>query len=56
MCVRACVCVCVCVHANWLKRGTAIGVAYCKKVHNMEMDSQSCTRFSGMVGHDANDS
>ncbi len=24
-----CVCVCVCVHANWLQRGVAMGVAHC---------------------------
>ncbi len=34
-----------------LNRGEAIGVAYCKKVHNFQMDSQTCTRFSGKVGH-----
>ncbi len=49
MCVRVCVCVCVCekmcvcVHASWLKGGVAVGGANCKKVHNFQIDSQTCT-------------
>ncbi len=27
-----------------------MGVAYYKQVHNFQMDSQTCTRFSGKVG------
>ncbi len=38
---------CVCVHDNWLKGGMLMEVAYCKKVHNFQMDLQTCTRFSG---------
>ncbi len=58
MCVCVCVCVkvCVCVHANRLKEGVALGVTYCKKVHNFQMDSQTWTRFSGTVGHEPKDS
>ncbi len=60
VCVRACVCVCVkvcvCVHANWLKGGVEMGVAYSKKEHNFRMDSQYYTRFSGKVGHEPKDS
>ncbi len=44
------------VHANWLKGGIAMGVVYCKKVQNFQMDSQTCTRFSGKVGHEPKDS
>ncbi len=47
--------VCVCVHVNWLKGGVAVGVD-CKKVHNFQMDSQTCTKFSGKVGHELKDS
>ncbi len=54
MCVK--VCVCVCVHANWLKGDVAMGVAYCKKVQHIQMDSQTCTRFSGKVVHEPKDS
>ncbi len=45
MCV--CVCVWVWVHANWLKGGVVRGVAHCKRAHNFQVDSQTCTRFSG---------
>ncbi len=41
MCV--CLKVCVCVPANWLKGGLAMGVDYCKKAHNFQMDSLTCT-------------
>ncbi len=27
-----------------------------KKVHNFQMDSQTCPRFSGQAGHEPNDS
>ncbi len=51
-----CVCVCVCVHANWLKGGAAVGVAFYEKAHNFQMDSQSCKRFGGKFGHEPSDS
>ncbi len=54
MCV--CVKVCVCVDANWLKGSVIMGVSYCDKAHNFRMDSQTCTRFSGKVGHEQQDS
>ncbi len=38
---------CVRVLANWLKRGVAMGVAYCKKEQNFQIDAQTCTRFRG---------
>ncbi len=47
-----CVKVCVCVHANWLKEGIIMGVAYCKKVQSFQIDSQTCTRFGGKVGYE----
>ncbi len=31
------------------KRGVAMDVAYCKKVHNFQIDSQTCRRFSGRL-------
>ncbi len=34
MCV--CVKVCDCVDAIWLEEGAAVGVAYCKEVHNFK--------------------
>ncbi len=55
-CMSVCVKVCVCVHANWLKEGMAMGVACCKKGHNFQMDSQTCTGFSGKVDHEPQDS
>ncbi len=52
-----CVCVCVSlVYANRLKGGVAMWVAYCKKTHNFQMDSQTFTRFSRKVGHEPEDS
>ncbi len=50
------VCVCVCVHVNCRKGGVTMGVAYCKKVHNIQMDSQTCTGFIGKVAHESMDS
>ncbi len=38
------------VRTDWLKRGVAMGVACCKKAQSFQMDSQTCTRFSGKVG------
>ncbi len=49
--MRVCVKVCVCVHVSWLKGGVAIGVACYKKVHNIQIDSQTCTRLSAKVGY-----
>ncbi len=43
--------VCVCADVNRLKGDVVIGVAYRKKVHNFQTDSQTCTRFNGKVGH-----
>ncbi len=54
MCVCVSVKVCICAHANWLKGGVVMGVAYCKNQHNFQMDSQTCARFSGKVGHEPN--
>ncbi len=58
--VCVCVCVCVCVkmcagvHANLFQKGVAMGVFYRKKVQkNSQIDSQTCTRFSGKVGHES---
>ncbi len=49
-------CVCVCL---WLCQlatgGVAVGVASFEKVHNFQMDSQTCTRFSGKVDHEPKD-
>ncbi len=58
VCVCVCVCVrrCNCVDANKLKGGVAMGVAYCKNVHSFQMVLQTCTRFSGEVGHVPQDS
>ncbi len=33
------------------KRGMEMGVAYHRKKHKLQMDSQTCTRFSAKVGH-----
>ncbi len=33
-----------------------MGVAYFKKAQSLQMDSQSCTRFSGQVGHERKNS
>ncbi len=54
--VHVCGKVCACVHAYLQKGGVAMGVAYCKKVHNFQLDSQTCTRFSAKVGHEPKDS
>ncbi len=35
--------VCVRAHANWLKVGVEMGVAFCKKVHDFQIASQTCT-------------
>ncbi len=51
-----CVKVCVCVHASCLKGGVTMGVVYGKKGHDFHMVSQTCTRFSGNVGHEPKDS
>ncbi len=57
MCVCVCVCerererVCVCVHANWLWEWPIA-----KKAHNFQMDSHTCTKFSGKVGNEPKDS
>ncbi len=53
-CVR--VKVCVYVHANLLKGGVAMEAARFKRVHNFQMDSQTCTRYSGKVGYEPKDS
>ncbi len=34
----------------------SVGVAYCKKAHNSQMDSQTCTRFIVKVGREPKDS
>ncbi len=41
---------------NLAKRGWAMGVAYCKKAHNFQMDLQICTRFRGKAVHEQKDS
>ncbi len=43
---------CACVDVSWLKGGGAMGVAYCKKVYNYQMVSQTCTKFSGNICHE----
>ncbi len=48
--------VCVCVYsflAHLLKGGVIVGVAYCKKVQNFQMDSQTRKRLS--IGHEPKD-
>ncbi len=52
-CVCNGVCLCLCKLA---KRGVAIAVVYYKNAHNFQMDSQTCTRFSGKVVHEPEDS
>ncbi len=56
-CVCLCLCegVCLC-SCNVLKVGVAMGVASCKKVHNFQMESQTCTRFSVKICHEPNNS
>ncbi len=54
VCVGVCVGVGVC-YANWIRGGMEMGVAYCK-THNFLIDSQTCTRFSGKVGHESKNS
>ncbi len=54
--MSVCLKVCVCVLANWLKGDVAMGAAHGKNVQNFHMDSQTCTRFSGKVGHEPKDS
>ncbi len=50
-----CVCVCVC-SCQLAERGVAGGVAYCKKAHDFQMDSQTCMRFGGKVHDEPKDS
>ncbi len=50
------VCVRVCVHASWLKGDMAMRVFYCKKMLNFKIDTQTCKRFIGKVGHEPKDS
>ncbi len=49
-------CMCACVHANWLQGAVEMGVAYGKRVHNFQMGSETCTRFTAKVGHEPKDS
>ncbi len=48
--------VCVCVQTNRLKGAVEMGVAYCQKMHNFQMDLLSCTTFNGEAGHESKDS
>ncbi len=34
----------------------AMGVAYCKKAHNFQMESEIAQKFSGKVDHELKDS
>ncbi len=54
--VRVCACVSVCVQEYWLKGGVAMGVTYCKKVHNFQVYPQTCGRFSGTIDYEPKDS
>ncbi len=47
VCVR--VCVCVCVNANWLKGVWQLEWPIFKKAHDFQIDSQTCSRFSGKM-------
>ena len=49
-----CVKLCVRVHANWLKVGVVMGVAFHKKLHKFYIDSQMYSKCCGKVGHDPN--
>ncbi len=56
MCVCVCVWLCVCVCVFTPVAGVVMGVAFCQKVHNFQMDSQICTKFSGKVDYEPKDS
>ncbi len=61
VCVCVCVCRCVCVgvylcSCKLVKRVHRMGMAFCKKVPNFQMDSQICTGFSKSLGHEPKDS
>ncbi len=51
-----CVNVCVSAHAHLAKRGLGNGAGVLKKAHNIQVDSQTCTRLSGKIGHEPKDS
>ncbi len=57
--VRGGVCVCVCVSVcscELTTKATAVGGLLQIKANNFQIDSQTCTRFSGKVGHEPKDS